>query len=281
MSRETKRIEKSFQRALHLPLTEHPKIVMMSDCHRGCGTRADSFLNNRPIYTASLKHYYSHDFTYIELGDGDELWENRRFADVYNTHGEIFELFYRFHQKNRLFMIFGNHDRIKENSAYVWSNSGTVIPFYESIILDRPGFPPICLFHGYQGDLPNDRLWKLSRFLVRYLWRPLELLGVNDPTSSAKNYTKIRKAEERFLRYSSQKNCIITAGHTHKPTLLRTDKDDLLFGTYLNCGSCVHPDALTAIELENGKATLVKWTVCSRNDMSLYVCREIIKEMDL
>lgn len=275
-SLEYKRIRKSFSGALHLQMEDHPKIVMMSDCHRGTGTWADSFLHNRPIYTAAMKHYFQSGYTYIELGDGDELWENRRFADVWRTHREIYDLFWEFHRTGRLFLVFGNHDRIKENSAYVWNKGGPVIPFYEAITVSRQGNPPLCMFHGYQGDLLNDSLWKFSRWLVRYIWRPLELCGVRDPTSAAKNYTKIRHAEERFLDYSRRENCIIVAGHTHKPSL--TEDND---GIYFNCGSCIHPDAVTAIEITAGGALLVKWSVCSHADLSLHVCREIIKEMPI
>lgn len=275
MSRQ-KRIQKSFAKAIKLSAEDHPKIVIMSDCHRGTGTWADNFLHNRPIYTAALKHYYNSGFTYIELGDGDELWENRRFADVYRTHREIYEIFHHFHNAGRLFMIFGNHDRCKENNAYVWRGLTPSIPFYESIIVQGHGSLPIYLFHGYQGDLINDRLWRLSRWLVRYLWKPLELRGFRDPTSAAKNYTKVRKIEEDFISYSCREKCVLGAGHTHKPTLMKTD-----CGAYMNSGSCVHPEAITAIEIQARKASLIKWSVCSSPDMSLYVCREVLKEMNL
>ncbi|MFR7991040.1 MAG: metallophosphoesterase [Anaerovoracaceae bacterium] len=271
MSYGTKRIKKAFSNALHISFDDHPRIVIMSDCHRGTGTWADSFIKNRPLFTAALKHYYNNGFTYIELGDGDELWENRRFSDVYNTHREIYGLLQRFHADGRLFMLFGNHDRIKENAAYVWKNLDSPIPFYESIVLDGLDLPPVCMFHGYQGDLINDQLWKISRWLVRYLWKPLEIRGIKDPTSAAKNYTKVRRIEENFIRYSCQEHCVIVAGHTHKPSLMRTD-----CGMYFNSGSCVHPEAITAIELQNNSASLVKWFVCSREDMGLYVCREIL-----
>ena len=118
------------------------------------------------------------------------------------------------------------------------------------------------MFHGYQGDLINDQLWKISRWLVRYLWKPLEIRGVKDPTSAAKNYTKIRRIEESFIRYSCSKHCILIAGHTHKPSLMRTE-----CGMYFNSGSCIHPEAVTAIELQADKAILVKWSICSREDM--------------
>ncbi|WP_419026414.1 metallophosphoesterase family protein [Emergencia sp.] len=276
MSYGIRRIKKSFAKALHISIEDHPKIVIMSDCHRGSGTWADNFLNNRPIYTAALKHYYSRNFTYIELGDGDELWENRRFSDVYNTHREIYNILEEFHNENRLYMVFGNHDRVKENSAYVWKGLTETIPFYESIIVDGLDIPPIYMFHGYQGDLINDQFWKISRWLVRYLWRPLEIRGVKDPTSAAKNYTKVRHIEENFINYSCQERCVVVAGHTHKPTLMKTD-----CGMYFNSGSCVHPEAITAIEIQNGFAQLVKWSICSGADMGLYVCKEVIATQEL
>ncbi len=67
MSDKTERIQKSFRRALRISAEDHPKIVIMSDCHRGTGTWADNFLASRPIFTAALKHYYQKGFTAIEL----------------------------------------------------------------------------------------------------------------------------------------------------------------------------------------------------------------------
>lgn len=274
MSVKQNRIRKAFAHAKHIDIADHPRMVLMSDCHRGCGTWADNFLQNRPIYTAALGHYFRRGYTYIELGDGDELWENRRFADVYSTHSEIYRLLQSYHDEGRLFMIFGNHDRIKENSAYVWRGLSSQIPFYESIVVDGLDIPPICLFHGYQGDLINDRFWRLSRWLVRYLWRPLEIRGIKDPTSAAKNYTKVRKIEQDFIDYSCREKCILVAGHTHKPTLMKKD-----CGMYFNTGSCIHPGAVTAIELTAQAAYLVKWTVCSDDAMQLYICKEVLKTM--
>ncbi|MGN0659271.1 MAG: metallophosphoesterase [Emergencia sp.] len=276
MSYRMRQIEKSFHRALHITADLHPRIVIMSDCHRGTGTWGDNFLANRPVYTAAMKHYYQQGYTYIELGDGDELWENRKFADVYRTHREIYQLFEAFDRDSRLFLVFGNHDRIKENGSYVWRGLEKAIPFYESIIIDSLDMPPIYLFHGYQGDLINDQFWKISRWLVRYLWRPLEIRGFRDPTSAARNYTKVRRIEESFISYSCREKCVIVAGHTHKPALMKTG-----CGMYFNSGSCIHPSAVTAIELQFPKAYLVRWSICSDSEMGLYVCREILAEQML
>ena len=63
---------------------------------------------------------------------------------------------------------------------------------YEGIILENEynNKQRIFLIHGHQGDLINDRLWKLGRFLVRYIWKPLEIWGLNNSTRAAKNYKK-------------------------------------------------------------------------------------------
>jgi hypothetical protein len=75
------RLDKSFENAPVLPLGGSRRYILFSDCHRGNGTHNDNFLKNQYLYLAALRHYYKKGYTYIELGDGDELWENRNGAD--------------------------------------------------------------------------------------------------------------------------------------------------------------------------------------------------------
>ena len=77
-----KRITKAFEEALRLPLDKNTKIILLSDCHRGVGNTNDNFLKNEFLYLAALEHYFQKGFTYIELGDGDELWENRSIRQI-------------------------------------------------------------------------------------------------------------------------------------------------------------------------------------------------------
>ena len=84
------RISKAFEGALKLPLSDNSKYVLFSDCHRGVGTSNDNFLKNQHLYFAALQHYYQNNFTYIELGDGDELWENRSFNRILEIHSNVF-----------------------------------------------------------------------------------------------------------------------------------------------------------------------------------------------
>ncbi len=53
-------------------------------------------------------------YTYIELGDGDELWENRKLSDIINEYSGIFWLLGVFFAEGRLRFILGNHDIVKK-----------------------------------------------------------------------------------------------------------------------------------------------------------------------
>ena len=107
--------------------------------------------------------------------------------------------------------------------------------------------------HGHQADLLNSVFWKLTRFLVRYLWSQLERFGVLDPTSAAKNNTKKTMLEKKYLHFARENKCMLLTGHTHKPTLGNKQSP------YYNCGSCVHPRRITCIELCGYEISLVTW----------------------
>lgn len=285
------RLNKSFEGAVRLPLADCSKYVIISDCHRGCGTSNDNFLKNQNLYFAALQHYYKRGYTYIELGDGDELWENRSPEQIIETHGNVFWLLSRFREQNRLYMLYGNHDMVKKNDAYVKKHYSSyhcpdkscsywecrsLLPdmkFHAGLILEncsRRNIPDIYLTHGHQADTLNSVFWRLSCFLVRYVWKPLEHFGVLDPTSAAKNYTKKEKTEKRLQHWAKSEEHALITGHTHRPALSESDK------YYYNSGSCVHPRCITCLEIEHMQICLVKWTLATRPDMSLYVSREIL-----
>ncbi len=128
---------------------------------------------------------------YIELGDGDELWENRSFDAIYEIHEDVFSVLSLFAKENRLYLLYGNHDREMKNDRRMPHYAGIILKLCgctERGAVGKPHCLELYLTHGNQADFLNSTLWRLSRFLVRYLWKPLELLGVLDPTSAAKNY---------------------------------------------------------------------------------------------
>ena len=104
------RISHAFDNAPVLPLHKGSRYVIISDCHRGSGNANDNFLKNENLYFTALAHYYERGFTYIELGDGDELWENKRMRGIVEIHGDVFELL----KNRRIVYFFGMlclHDR--------------------------------------------------------------------------------------------------------------------------------------------------------------------------
>lgn len=267
-----RRLDKSFQNAPVLALTPFSRIVLMSDCHRGTGNANDNFLKNQHLYFAALQHYYTKGFTYIELGDGDELWENRSLAAIQEIHSNVFWLLSLFEKEHRLYQLYGNHDYVLK-----YAMDFPMQPHYAGVILKICGFdkPPLrCLelylTHGHQADMLNSTLWRLSRFLVRYLWKPLEQFGVLDPTSAAKNYRHRSRSEKRLSRWAVKNNCYLITGHTHRPTLGNRQT------RYFNTGSCVHPRRITCLEIENGTISLVKWSMETRADNTLYVARSVL-----
>ena len=80
------RLAKDFEQALVLPVFPASRYVLFSDCHRGVGNANDNFLKNEYLYLAALQFYDRLSFTYLELGDGDELWENRSIQRIQEMH---------------------------------------------------------------------------------------------------------------------------------------------------------------------------------------------------
>ena len=279
------RINKSFEGALRLPLTEKSKYVVFSDCHRGCGNAGDNFIKNEFIFLSALEYYYRLNFSYIELGDGDELWENRSFDIIKDMHSQSFAIMSRFYQDNRLYAVYGNHDIIKRNPFFTCNHfhkfycedslcHKTLFPgitFYPGIILeDSFHTKDIYLTHGHQSDILNSTFWVLSRFLVRYIWKPLELIGIPDPTSAAKNNTKKSSAEKRLTDWAFLNKRILITGHTHHPMAGSGDIP------YFNTGSCVSHAGITCIEIQNRCITLIKWHIEANEKQSLYIKKSVL-----
>lgn len=286
-----KRLSRVFKSAAKLSIDDSSKIILMSDCHRGDGSHADEFLKNENLYVSALNHYYNEGYTYIEIGDGDELWENKRQSDIIRAHPNAFQQLRKFHLKNRLYFIYGNHDMVKRNRNYVEENfykyydqeEKKEYPLFEDIhiheglvLVYRAGEKQradkkIHLIHGHQVDFLNSNMWKLARFLVRYLWKPLELFAINNPTSPAQNQKKKEKIGRRLTDWAIRENQMLIAGHNHRPMFPEIGEP-----MYFNDGSSVHPLFITGIEIDNGEITLVKWGVKVNENGLLFVGRDII-----
>jgi len=281
-------ITNSHKKAKKIPLKADSKFIFFSDCHKGDNSYADDFANNGNIYFHALRNYFEKDFTYIELGDGIELWENLFMNEIFEAHKNVFLLLREFHLKKRLHMLWGNHDMVLKNPNKSEKLLGTYFDkitsstkklldgfiFDEGIVLEVEGFEKnIFLIHGHQADFFNYVLWKWSRFLVRILWKPLQVVGIKDPASPAKNYKELIKIERRLKKWMiANNNQMIIAGHTHRPRF--PEPNEL---PYFNDGSCVQPRSITGIEIENMQISLIKWHIISHKDGTLQIVKSILE----
>lgn len=281
------------------------KFILFSDCHRGDNSWEDDFAPNQNIFFHAINSYDKEGFTYIEIGDGDELWKNKNFEEIRKAHNHIYWKLSTFYdeknrEKNRLYLIWGNHNRKwkrqKNVEKYLYNyeeETGkepgakpTIKPLFKGIKV-REGLilhhsetnKKIFLTHGHQGDWLNDEIWWVGKFVVRNIWKVLQFMGVKDPTSPAKNNTKRDKLEKSMAEWindkkeNKEKPDLLIVGHTHRPYQPQTNETP-----YFNTGSCIHPRCITGIEIEKGEITLIKWfiDVNSQQGGILFVKREPI-----
>lgn len=109
--------------------------------------------------------------------------------------------------------------------------------------------------------------------MVRILWKPLNVMGIADPTSPAKNYKELIRIERRTKKWITENNNLLTiVGHTHRPRF--PEPGEIAF---FNDGSCVHPRSITGIEIENGEISLIKWQIATTDDGVLKIVRKLLE----
>lgn len=265
----SERLTQIFDSAFEIKITDKSKLILIGDCHRGDASWADDFADNQDLYYFALKYYDKRGFIYIELGDGDDLWENKEFWRIRKTYSQIFNLLSNLYGKKRFHLIAGNHDheRLDPKTAartlyeYSDEHSGIKLPLFPDIPV-REGIKlthshtgnSILLVHGHQGSLIDDRWWRVGRFWVRHVWRPLQFLGVNDPTRPARNFRRREKVERKLTDWVHTHHHMLIAGHTHRPSFPPKGR-----AAYFNVGSCVHPRTITGLEIVKGTIRLVEW----------------------
>lgn len=281
-----KKLTKVFDLSKEIEFNDTSKIIIMSDCHRGDNTLSDNFAQNKDIFITALRYYYIENYTYIEIGDGDELWENKYLDQIIANHFDVFSLMALFYKQERFHMLFGNHDIVKKDMSLVHNvlenyydkNSHKYSALFPNINISEGMIlkytetgDKIFLVHGHQGDFLNDTIWKVARFLIRYVWRPLELIGIKDPTRVATNNKKKQAVEKKLISWTENNKKILIAGHTHKTAFPNVGRD-----LYFNDGCCVHPGYITGIEINNGTITLIQWYIENKKSKKTYIRRKVL-----
>lgn len=275
----SERLSQALASARVIPFDDASEFIFFSDCHRGDNGWADDFAHNESLFLHALNHYFAQGFTYVEVGDGDELWENKRFADIRRAHSHIFWKMREFYEAGRLHLIYGNHDMERRDPKTCQQTLGGTyydvhtgreerlfagISAREALLLRHSNTRDrILVVHGHQGDWLSDRCWRIGRFFVRHIWKRLQSFGFRDPTSPATKLSRQKKVDSQIAQWSRDHGQAIICGHTHRARF--PDSGDPL---YFNIGSCVHPRSITGVEIAGGEIALVRWWITTGSDGS-------------
>lgn len=283
-----KRLTKAYENAQVEYFDENSKYFFLSDLHRGDGSFSDEFVKNNNIAYHAMNHYYEDGYTYVEVGDGDELWEHKQFKHIRFAHKDMFSTLNKFFLDNRLIMLYGNHNIFLRNTEYLKNNYYTCFDEYTQSVCDLfPGIiihealvlknkrtnQEILTVHGHQGDLMNDQLYIINLFLVRFFWKFIHVIGFQNPSSPAKNQFKRRKIENTYLKWIQKDKKMLICGHTHIPRF--PDKDGL---PYFNTGCCIETRGLISLEIANEMITMVNWRVRPNQDGVMVVERKVVRD---
>ena len=276
-----------YKKAKRIKFNDNSKIIFFSDVHRGDNSFSDDFAHNQNIYYYALDYYYNRDYKYIEVGDGDELWEHRKFKHLRAAHSDIYHLIKKFYERDRFIMLYGNHNMqfkyeyfVRNQLDYFYDEYNEEkkdlfkgIQVHEAIILEHEETgKEIFVTHGHQGDFINYQIWGVMMIISRYVWRFLNIIGFRNPASPAKNRYKRHKIEKKYSEWIRDNETMMIIGHTHRPKFpLNNDP------SYFNSGCCVHPRNITGIEINNGKISLIDWRIRPNEQGVLSISKKNIK----
>ena len=211
------------KKGLLIEIGAEDRLVILSDQHKGARDHADDFALAEKNYLAALQYYNAENYTYINLGDSEELWENL-LEPVIKCNKATFEAEKAFLKRNAFIKIFGNHDLYWDNDPLAAFNLKRIyeskIKIYEGAILKaRVKGQELNFFltHGHQGDLQSDGNW-FSKWFISTIWAPLQAFLIINPNTPAHN-DQLKSDHNRMMYEWSakQKNTILITGHTHQP----------------------------------------------------------------
>lgn len=266
---------------------ENSRYVFFSDCHRGDDSVSDEFARNQIVFLRALEYYNRNNYIYVEVGDGDELWEYPDFKVIRLAHNDVFLGLKKFADDNRMRVLYGNHNIYLKNKPFVKKNYYQyydeynqnkqdlfpgIIPYEALVLKNKASNQEIFIVHGHQGDLMNDQLWAVSMFMLRYFWRYLHVVGFHNPASPAKNLYKRHKIEKTYKKWIRKHKKMLICGHTHRP---RFPKPKEL--PYFNTGCCIHTKGITCIEIIDGKILMADWRIRASETGVLRIVRTVMR----
>ena len=141
---------------------------------------ADEFVKNKNIFIAALDHYYDNGLTYVEAGDGDELWEHKHYKHIIKANGSVWQRvkvernYVKWIELNQMALICGHTHREKFPKA-------NELPYFNS---------GCCIFPSYITglEIADDTItlagWRIEADEKRYLHIVRRVLAGPEPVST-------------------------------------------------------------------------------------------------
>ena len=180
-------------------------------------------------YMAALRYYDENNFTFINLGDSEELWESTPKTVVDKNRLTLLEEA-KFFQKSRYHRIYGNHDLewkyAIQQAMFLKPIFGDKLEICEGLVLQttyNSKTYSIFLAHGHQGDQRSDGN-PFSTWVVAAIWTPIQrFLEISIDTISD-SFELVDKHNIIMYEWSAtQKDLVFISGHTHKPVFASLD----------------------------------------------------------
>lgn len=263
------------------------RYIFFSDCHRGDDSVSDEFTRNQSLFMHALNYYYNNGYVYVEVGDGDELWEYPKFKYIRIAHNDIFMSLKRFFDEKRMIILYGNHNIYLKSKKYVQTHYYNYFDEYkqemqelfhglcprESLVLkSKDTGQEILVVHGHQGDYMNDQFWKVSMVLLRYFWKFMHVVGFQNPTSPARNLYKRHKVEKAYKKWICRHKMMLICGHTHRQKFPK--RGDL---PYFNTGCCTRTRGINGIEIIDNQIIMVEWRVRADEEGIVRIFRNVVR----
>ena len=287
------RLTEKENKTIYVPvITADSKFIIFSDQHKGNGDHADDFRASEMNYINALKFYKANDFTFINLGDSEELWKYKP-EQVIPKCMDAFKAESAFQENDHYIKTFGNHDLLWKNKMDVESclknNFNMPLPVWEAVFLKLPvNSNPInvLLTHGHQGDKMSDNN-RFSTWFVAHFWTPFQrYLRINVNTPSNDDFLRNKHNRIMYEWSSHRKNLLLITGHTHQPVFAsgrysdhssnnfpKPELQHAVKPSYFNTGCCCFSDGdITGIEIADGFIRLIKWGVSGK---------KVLEEKDL
>jgi UDP-2,3-diacylglucosamine pyrophosphatase LpxH len=262
-ARGAQRLDQILQSAQELRFNDRSRMILFSDLHRGGKDANDPFVGNEGLFQHALNHYFAQGFTYIELGDGDDLWRAPTFGEIKQAYPQIFELLRQFKADDRLQLILGNHE-IVGNYAPPTHKDG--FPLHDGLLLRHErSNQRLFVVHGHQLDLLCGQFALISQSFARLTlqskrWLDQQTKGLAGKLEVPGNWLQRwqagsqTKLNDRLRNWARQRAQPLISGHTHLPAF-----PHLRQAPYFNTGSGIEPGQITGIEIQKGVLQLIAW----------------------